>query len=114
MAKKTLIEDLPPALGSNPLVSDDISSTFFGPRSEAKTEAQLERPKTRRKRRGASVKTSAPHYKIVSISLYNNDIDRIDELVSEWKAAGYPKANRSALIRYAISKIDASELPKGW
>ena len=52
------------------------------------------------------------HYKIVSISLYTEDIERIDGLVQAWKANGNPKANRSALIRYAIDQLDPDNLPK--
>ena len=59
-------------------------------------------------------KKAPTHYKIVSISLYNEDIDRIDKLVSELKDSGHPKANRSALIRYAIDTVDVSKMPKSY
>lgn len=52
------------------------------------------------------------HYKIVSISLYNDDIDRLDDMVRELKRRGHYKANRSQLIRYALSQVDLDKVPK--
>ncbi|MBC7792340.1 MAG: hypothetical protein H7Z43_01420 [Clostridia bacterium] len=46
------------------------------------------------------------HYKIVSISLYNEDISRLDRMVAELKRRGHYKANKSQLIRYALAQLD--------
>jgi Arc/MetJ-type ribon-helix-helix transcriptional regulator len=50
-------------------------------------------------------------YKVVCISLYNEDIDTLDRLVGALKERGFSRANRSALIRYALRKVnlDAAE-----
>jgi len=52
------------------------------------------------------------HYKIVSISLYNEDIERLNEMVRELKRRGHYKANKSQLIRYALANLDLDEIPK--
>jgi hypothetical protein len=53
------------------------------------------------------------HYKVICISLYNRDLERLDGLVDELKARGLTKANRSALIRVALEQIDLDRVPKG-
>jgi hypothetical protein len=52
------------------------------------------------------------HYKIVSISLYNEDIERLNEMVRELKRRGHYKANKSQLIRYALGQLDLDEFPR--
>lgn len=51
------------------------------------------------------------HYKIVSISLYNEDIERLENMVRELKRRGHYKANKSQLIRHALAKLDLSQVP---
>jgi hypothetical protein len=53
------------------------------------------------------------HYKVICISLYNEDLGRLDQMVEELKARGLTKANRSALIRYALEQVDLSKVPRG-
>jgi hypothetical protein len=53
------------------------------------------------------------HYKVICISLYNKDLDRLDGLVDELKSRGLTKANRSALIRVALEQIDLDKVPRG-
>jgi hypothetical protein len=53
------------------------------------------------------------HYKVICISLYNGDLERLDRLVDELKARGLTKANRSALIRVALDQLDLDKVPKG-
>lgn len=54
------------------------------------------------------------HYKVLSISLYNEDIERMDELVKELKKRGFTRMNRSALIRFALDNVDISKMPRGY
>jgi hypothetical protein len=54
------------------------------------------------------------HYKIVCISLYTEDIARLDELVAELKRRGHSKANKSAVIRHALGLVDPAKVPKGF
>jgi hypothetical protein len=82
-----------------------LTSSFYAPSSE-------ERPKV-------LYSTSAPtaekptHYKVICISMYTEDLKRLDTMVDSLKARGLTKANRSALIRYALGAIDLDNVPKG-
>jgi hypothetical protein len=53
------------------------------------------------------------HYKVICISMYTDDLERLDELVQTLKARGLTKANRSALIRYALGTVKIDDVPKG-
>lgn len=45
-------------------------------------------------------------YKVICISLYRDDLKTLDEMVEQLKRKGVTRANRSALIRYALSHVD--------
>ena len=53
------------------------------------------------------------HYKVICISMYTKDLERLDELVDELKRRGITKANRSALIRVALDQLDLDKVPRG-
>ncbi len=53
------------------------------------------------------------HYKVICISMYKDDLARLDGMVDELKARGLTKANRSALIRHALSVVDLDKVPRG-
>jgi hypothetical protein len=53
------------------------------------------------------------HYKVICISMYTDDLGRLDEMVQTLKTRGLTKANRSALIRYALAAVKLDEVPKG-
>jgi hypothetical protein len=53
------------------------------------------------------------HYKVICISMYTDDLKRLDTMVDTLKARGLTKANRSALIRYALGEVDLESVPKG-
>jgi hypothetical protein len=53
------------------------------------------------------------HYKVICISMYTKDLDRLDDLVEELKGRGITKANRSALIRVALEQLDLDKVPRG-
>jgi hypothetical protein len=60
----------------------------------------------------ARVAEKPTHYKIVCISLYNEDLVRLEALVAELKRRGHTKANRSQLIRAALDQVDLAKVPK--
>jgi hypothetical protein len=62
---------------------------------------------------GKEVKDKPAHYKVICISMYTKDLDRLDALVDELKARGLTKANRSALIRVALDQLDLDKVPRG-
>lgn len=53
------------------------------------------------------------HYKVICISMYIDDLQELDRMVRQLKSRGLTKANRSALIRYALSQVDLDSVPKG-
>lgn len=100
-------QDEDKAMGNDPLASDDeVMQNFFRPiQPNGQSELLTGRPKK-------APKEKPTHYNVVSISLYNEDIDRIDGLVKELKRRGFTKMNRSALIRFAIDTVDIDKLPR--
>ncbi|HMJ51057.1 MAG TPA: hypothetical protein VK540_03255 [Polyangiaceae bacterium] len=60
---------------------------------------------------GASEKPA--HYKVICISMYTRDLEQLDSMVEELKARGLTKANRSALIRFALGQVDLATVPRG-
>lgn len=62
-------------------------------------------------------KTKKPkpdHYEVICISLYRNDLERLDKHVAALKKGGHRKMNRSALIRFALDTMDLDQLPKSY
>ncbi len=53
------------------------------------------------------------HYKIICISMYIEDLKRLDAMVDMLKARGLTKANRSALLRYALGEVNLDSVPRG-
>ncbi len=76
-----------------------LSSSFY-----------YDRPKTVRKDPEAPKPT---HYKVICISMYTEDLKRLDAMVDHLKARGLTKANRSALIRHALNALDLDSVPRG-
>ena len=88
------------------MVSDEVSG------------AVTEQPPIGRKRgrpRGSG-KTRRPprytHFKVVTISLYTSDIERLETMVAELKGRGHTRANKSMLIRAALDQVDLEKVPK--
>jgi hypothetical protein len=67
----------------------------------------------RRERPDAGASHKPLHYKVICISLYNRDLEELDRMVDELKARGMTKANRSALIRFALAQVDIDKVPRG-
>ena len=63
------------------------------------------------RREAADAKPKPTHYKVVCISLYTRDIENLEATVAELKRRGYTKANKSQLIRMALSQLDIDKLP---
>ncbi|MDB4958135.1 MAG: hypothetical protein JWO36_5704 [Myxococcales bacterium] len=63
-----------------------------------------------RKPRGAKA-VRPTHYKVICISMYTRDLEDLDAKVAELKRRGWTKANKSQLIRLALSQIDIDKLP---
>jgi len=94
-------------MASDPLGSEEILERFYRPVAD-EVERRPPRPATAQK------KPKPTHYKIVCISLYTEDIARLETLVAELKRRGHTKANKSAVIRYALDSVDIDKMPKGY
>ena len=58
----------------------------------------------------AGDKAKPTHYKVICISMYTRDLEELDAKVAELKRRGWTKANKSQLIRLALSQIDLDKL----
>lgn len=127
------------AMGFDPLGDDDevlartlyssgnrpLSEPLPAPKAERPPEASAnpvakpQPPAARRPRRATKSRKRRrdkrpQHYKVLSISLYNEDIEQMDDLVKELKEQGFTRMNRSALIRFALDQVDISKMPRGY
>jgi hypothetical protein len=95
---------MPKLIANDPLAEADLILTeeFYGRGTRAPARPVKES------------KEKPTHYKIVCISLYTEDIERLEAMVAELKRRGHTKANKSALIRYALDTVDLSKMPKGY
>lgn len=60
------------------------------------------------------IKPRPAHYKVVCISLYTADLERLDALVRDLRARrGTGKANRSSVLREALEAFAESEARRG-
>ena len=75
-----------------------LSGAFYTPKGAPRPVPAAEKP---------------THYKVICISMYTRDLERLDELVDELKTRGITKANRSALIRVALEQLDLDKVPRG-
>jgi len=91
------------------LDEDEVQGVLSGAFYTAPPEESQVRPRP-------AAKTPAPkpeHYRVICISMYTEDLSRLDAMVEKLKARGLTKANRSALIRYALEQVDLEKVPKG-
>ena len=93
-------------------VAEVLSGTFYARHPHAgESRASHLRPADR----GATRALAKPaHYKVICISMYNEDLDKLDAMVETLKARGMTKANRSALIRFALDQVDLAKAQKGF
>jgi len=93
-------------MASDPLGSEEILERFYRPVAD-EVERRPPRPATAQK------KPKPTHYKIVCISLYNEDIELLESLVAQLKQRGHTKANKSQVIRAALDQIDLDKVQRG-
>jgi hypothetical protein len=89
-------------MAHDPLSDADaiLSEEYYGRRAET------------RGRGTAAAKPDRPtHYKVICISIYTRDLEELEAKVAELKRRGWTKANKSQLIRLALSQIDLDKLP---
>jgi hypothetical protein len=77
---------------------------------EREPEPAGRRPRSARR---ACNKPRPDHYKVICISMYNEDLERLDAIVRELKRRGFTKANRSAVLRVAMEHLQIDRVRKG-
>lgn len=100
------------ALGRDPFASSDeiLAETFYRPGEHA---APLPPAPAADGKVEAGRPPREPTCRVISISLYPEDIERMDELVAELRRRGHRRANRSQLIRHALTLVDPERVPPG-
>jgi hypothetical protein len=98
-------------MAHDPLSDADaiLSEEYYGRRARSDDPAPAGGPR----RRSANGQLKPTHYKVICISMYTKDLERLDALVDELKARGMTKASRSALIRAALDQVDLDKVPRG-
>jgi hypothetical protein len=66
------------------------------------------------RRSGTKAKKKADHYEVICISLYTEDLARLDKMVAKLKKRGHRRISRSALIRFALDQIDTGDFPRAY
>lgn len=96
---------------------EELRDTFYreapveiaAPKSDAPALASLDASGKRRK----AQKPKPDHYEIICISIYKDDLARLDAKVDELKRRGHRRMTRSALIRYALDRVAIDDVPRG-
>ena len=96
-------------MGHDPLSDTDsiLSEEYYGRPAGADATTRLRRGGTAE----PAGKNRPTHYKVICISMYTQDLEELDAKVAELKRRGWTKANKSQLIRLALSQIDLDKLP---
>lgn len=50
------------------------------------------------------------HFQTIALSLYNEDVERLDGIIKTLKEKGYTRANRSSLFRLMLKSLDVSKV----
>ena len=87
---------------------DVLAETFYREEAPKPRLAALDAAGKRRR----AQKPKPDHYEIICISLYNEDLARLDDKVEALKAKGHRRMTRSALIRYALDRLAVDDVPR--
>jgi len=66
------------------------------------------------KRSRSRAKKKPDHYDVICISLYTEDLARLDKMVAKLKKQGHRRISRSALIRFALDQVDTESFPRAY
>ena len=91
-------------------VREVLREAFYKP-SPAAVPKPVQKPLVKAKRKA---KPKPTHYEVLCISMYRDDLSRLDAEVARLKASGHTKMSRSGLIRFALDHMDTSKLPKAY
>lgn len=80
-------------MGHDPLAQEDILTQFYRIKPDI-SNASL------------PSKAKPEHYKVICISLYKEDLEKLDFFVAQLKQRGHTKANKSQVIRAALEQLN--------
>lgn len=83
-------------MAHNPLAEEDILAQLYRANTKTPPVAPKARPE---------------HYKVICISLYSEDISKLNKFVAELKRRGHTKANKSQVIRAALNQFNPDLVP---
>jgi hypothetical protein len=86
-------------------VSAVLRDSFYGRGNGAKAKRPKRKPKAQKK---------PDHYDVICISLYKEDLAQLDEMVAKLKKRGHRRVSRSALIRFALDRVDIRDFPRSY
>ncbi|MCA9531585.1 MAG: hypothetical protein KC543_15755 [Myxococcales bacterium] len=93
-------------------VQDVLRDSFYAPPADPPRRRTRSGQTSKRKRKTTKARPS--HYDVICISMYKEDLARLDEKVRALKDSGHRKMSRSALIRFALDQVDLTKLPKSY
>ncbi len=94
------------AVLDNDEVSAVLRDTFY---REGATKVPAKKKRVRKAKKKEDL-----HYEVICISLYKEDLARLDAMVAELKEQGHRKISRSGLIRFALDQVDLEKLPRSY
>jgi hypothetical protein len=81
--------------------------------SAARNRSLTTATRARKSAKKPAAKERPDHYKVICISLYNDDLALLDRVVKDLKKRGFTKANRSAVLRAAMQQFDPTKVSRG-
>lgn len=81
-----------------------LRDTFYGDKGGRRGRAKAIKPKAKK----------PDHYDVICISLYTEDLARLDKMVAKLKKQGHRRISRSALIRFALDQVDIDDFPRAY
>lgn len=95
---------------------DEVLRGSFYRKTVARPSVKAPTKRARKKtgKKAAKKKPKPDHYEVICISMYKDDLGRLDEAVKRLKASGHRKMSRSALIRFALDTMDTDALPRSY
>jgi hypothetical protein len=89
-------------LGSNPLAeSDPLAQTLYVSPTKVPIKGKAARKPPK----------EGQNWRLVTFSFYEEDVQLLDQLLTEAKDRGLRKVNRSQLMRFALRQIDLDKFP---
>lgn len=105
MSTRRKADDDELGLGSNPLEErDPLVSTFYRAPEGAKGHA--------RRGKGRQPLKEGRTWRLVTFSFYEEDVRRLDALLSDAKRRGHRRVSRSQIVRLALRQVDLASLPE--